>query len=451
MPDLGSVVRLFASATPAAPALGALIVASLLVSGRAASERTIAWIAQTALMASAIGSLSSFGLWALGGGVPFDLHLGRWFSAGEYGFDVVWRVDALSAPATVLVAVLVLATSRFSISYLHRERGFQRFFLLVLLFGTGMQLLVLAGSYDLLLAGWEVVGLTSVLLVGFFHERTGPVRAATRVLVTYRLCDVGFLFAVVLLHHAAHTTLFAEIFGRSAPALPATAAALGLLVAAMGKSAQVPVGGWLPRAMEGPTASSAVFYGGLSVHAGVFLLLRSWPLLEAAPIARVLLVIVGLTTAVTASASSHASADAKSALAYATIAQVGLMFVWCGLGWTSVALVHVLLHALLRYYQFLRTPSVLEDALARRAALGMTAPDEAAQRWEGMTAATRRMVYRLAVERWELEAALDRWVVRPLVRVASALDRFERRAEDIIEHPAERERERETRTVEVRS
>lgn len=430
------LARILASVTPAAPLLGAAIVAASMMRRAPLGEQVIAWIASAALWVSALGSVSGLALWLAGGGEAIDLHLGRWFSAGEYGFDVVLRLDWLSALATALVALLLLATCRFSISYLHRERGFSRFFMLMLLFAAGIQLLVLSGSYDLLFAGWEVVGLTSVLLVGFFQERVGPIRAATRVLVTYRACDIGFLFAVVLLHHAAHTTLFGSIFGPDAPALPATAAALGLLFAAMGKSAQVPVGGWLPRAMEGPTASSAVFYGGLSVHAGVFLVLRSWPLFEEAPLARAALVIVGATTAIMAAASSQVSADAKSALSYATISQVGLMFVECGVGLTSLALAHALLHATLRYYQFLRTPSVLQDALERRAALGMTAPDEAAQRWEGYGSGTRRLIYRLAVERFELEAALDRWLVRPLVGLASWLDALERRGEAIVERPA---------------
>lgn len=431
------IARVLAAATPAAPTLGALAVAALMMRRTPVGERVVVRIASVATGLSAIGSVAGLGLWIAGGLAPLDLHLGRWFATGEHGFDIVLRLDALSALTTTLVSVLLLATCRFSFTYLHREPGFSRFFMLVLLFGAGIQLLVLAGSYDLLFAGWEIVGLTSVLLVAFFHERRGPIRAAVRVLVTYRICDIGFLFAVVLLHHAAHTTSFSRLFGPEAHALPATAAALGLLFAAMGKSAQVPVGGWLPRAMEGPTASSAVFYGGLSVHAGVFLLIRSWPLFEQAPIARAVLVVVGATTAMMAAASSQASADAKSALAYATISQVGLMFVECGAGFPELALAHALLHATLRYYQFLRTPSVLQDALERRAALGMTAPDEAAQRWEGFAAGTRRLVYRLAVERFELEAALDRWLVRPLVALASSLDALERRAERAVEGDGE--------------
>ncbi len=306
----------------------------------------------------------------------------------------------------------------------------------MLTFGAGMLLLVLGGRFELLYAGWEVVGMTSVLLVAFFQERLGPVRAAIRLLVTYRVCDVGLVLAAVWLHVTVHTTAFAALgpiaagAGMEAPggyALPATAVALGLLVAAMGKSAQFPVGGWLPRAMEGPTASSAVFYGGLSVHAGVYLLLRAAPIVDASPTARVLLVVVGAVTATMGALSGQVSADAKSGLAYATVSQVGLMFVECGLGLHTVALVHLLAHATLRYYQFLRTPSALQDALQRRAAIGMTAPDEVAARWEGLGVGMRRFAYRLALERFEVEAALERWLVRPVLAAASWLDALEQR------------------------
>src|SRR4029079_18170497 len=214
------------------------------------------------------------------------------------------------------------------------------------------------GSFDLLFAGWELVGISSVLLVAFFHERVGPVRAAIRPLVTYRLCDVGLVLAAVLLHQSLHTTVFVDVFraqqehasGTSLSTgyvAPATWVALALLVAAMGKSAQFPVGGWLPRAMEGPTASSAIFYGGLSVHAGVFLLIRSAPLYAHEPIAAGAIILVGAVTAGIATLSGQVSPDAKSALSYATIAQVGLMFVECGLGFHGIALVHLSAHAVL--------------------------------------------------------------------------------------------------------
>jgi NADH-quinone oxidoreductase subunit L len=227
-------------------------------------------------------------------------------------------------------------------------------------------------------------------------------------------------------HHRVHRRRRAR--QADAPAgLPALAVGVALVFAAMGKSAQFPVGGWLPRAMEGPTASSAVFYGSLSVHAGVFLLLRAAPLIEQSPVARVMLIVVGGVTAVISGLSSQVSADAKSAVCYATAGQVGLMFVACGLGFYTLATLHLIAHATLRYYQFLRTPSVLQDALGRRAALGRTEQDEVAARWENVRLHKRRWVYRLALERFAVETALDRWLTRPIMALARGLDRLERR------------------------
>jgi NADH-quinone oxidoreductase subunit L len=421
-----------AAAGPAWPAAGAVVVGAAITARPGVSERLVAGVATASLLASMASSLAAAAAWASSGWAPVDVRLGRWFSAGDYGFELVFLLDGPSVTMTLLVSLLLLATCKFSRGYLHREPGFGRFFALVLAFAAGAQLLVLAGSLDLLFAGWELVGITSVLLVGFFQERREPVRAAIRVLVTYRLCDVGLLLAAVLLHQEAHTTVFLDLFRHQSQhppgALPAALVGLALLLAAMGKSAQFPVGGWLPRAMEGPTASSAVFYGSISVHAGVFLLIRCFPLIEASPLARLALIAVGGVTAVMAGLSGKVSPDAKASLAYATISQVGLMFVECGLGLPGLALAHLCAHAVLRYYQFLRTPSTLQDALARRAALGLTSADEAAAAWEMQGLHHRRFLYRLALERFEVEAALERWVVRPALGLSTWLDRLDTRA-----------------------
>ena len=427
--ELKTVVGHIAAAAPAWPALGALLISALALRGRHLSEQAIVVIAQAALWGAffcvVVGSVGY-----LLHGAPLDVRLGHFYKAGDYGFELVFLYDGLSAPVALLAALLLLATSRFSVHYLHREPGFLRFFLLMLTFGAGILLLVLGGTYDLLLAGWEIVGLTSVLLVGFFHERAGPARASLRVLVTYRICDIGLLLAAVSLHLSLHTTVFVELASRlrAPPAdFPALAVGLLLLFAAMGKSAQFPVGGWLPRAMEGPTASSAVFYGGLSVHAGIYLLIRSAPILSQSPLVGLALVAVGTVTAVMATLSGHVSADAKTGIAYATISQVALMVVECGLGLYRVATLHLLAHALLRYYQFLRAPSALQDALARRAALGGVAGSHNAPRWRQLPVDLRRFLYRLAVERFEVEAALDRWGTRPVLALSRWLSELEAR------------------------
>jgi len=407
MPDL-DLLCMFVALTPVWPMLGAVVIALLMLPRGRPSERLVALVGRVMLVASLLGALAGVALRFVSG--PVDYRLGDWYHAADESFPLVFLFDGLSASVSLLIAVLLLTTASFSRQYLHREPGFIRFFLLMLVFGAGMHLLVLAGSVELLFIG--------------------PVQAAIRVLVTYRLCDIGLLLCGVFLHQWLHTTVWVDSFRGAATesaGLSATAVALGLVFAAMGKSAQFPVGGWLPRAMEGPTASSAVFYGSLSVHAGVYLLLRAAPLIEHSLAARIALVIVGTVTAVMAALSSQVSADAKSAVAYATASQVGLMFVACGLGFYTLATVHLIAHATLRYYQFLRTPSALQDALARRAALGRTEQDEAAALWEGVGLRRRRFIYRLALERFAVETALDRWVTRPIMSLSRWLDGLEHR------------------------
>src|SRR6185312_16672251 len=177
----------------------------------------------------------------------------------------------------------------FSLRYMHREPGFQRYFVQFAMFTLGITLVALAGSVEVLFAGWELLGLSSVLLVGFFHERPAPLGNAMRVFAVYRVSDAAMLSAAVLLHHWAGSGSLSLVFsGTSTIAIGherSLAIVLLLLVAVAGKSALLPFSGWLPRAMEGPTPSRAVYYGSLSIHAGCFLLLRAGPLLEHAPAA----------------------------------------------------------------------------------------------------------------------------------------------------------------------
>jgi hypothetical protein len=245
---------------------------------------------------------------------------------------------------------------------------------------------------------------------------------------------MGLLMGAVLLHHFAGTAEWAEALGARAwpgPAValavgPATALGLCLMVAAMGKSAQLPFSNWLPRAMEGPTPSSALFYGALSVHAGVYLLLRAAPLLQRSAVASGALVVVGLLTAVHATLVWRVQTDVKSSLAYGVLTQVGLMFAEVGLGLYRLALVHLVAHACLRCLQLLRAPSMLREELARRAALREVKPPAVAVAHHVLPEGWRRRFYRLALERFSLEVMHERWAMGPLLRVGQWMDRMER-------------------------
>src|SRR5262249_7139569 len=200
--------------------------------------------------------------------------LGEWSAYREGGIAIEFLVDRLSLGFAALSAAIAGVVSAFSNRYLHREPGYNRYFALLAMFVTGMLLVSLAGNVSVLFIGWEFVGLSSALLVAFFHERPAPVSNALRVLSVYRISDAAMLSAAVLLRHVAGTDSLSLLFGgaRAAPTVgltgtSATFIAVLIIVAVAGKSALLPFSGWLPRAMEGPTPSSAVYYGSLSIHA----------------------------------------------------------------------------------------------------------------------------------------------------------------------------------------
>jgi NADH:ubiquinone oxidoreductase subunit 5 (subunit L)/multisubunit Na+/H+ antiporter MnhA subunit len=427
---LDSLFPWIVTAIPGAPAASFFGLAALWFFGPTPGERLVRTVVMGANVVSLLAAIAVGVIVGLGLHAPGTVHVGTWFDTGDYAFELGFHVDAVSIVITILVAFVRGLIAHFSTRYLHGQRGYARFFLLLALFATGMQLLVLGANIDQLFVGWELVGLSSALLVGYFHDRRTPVAAGLRVFITYRLCDLGLLVGAVLLHQAAGTSDLAlapegmRSHAHAGDAL-ATMIPLALLLAAMGKSAQFPVGGWLPRAMEGPTPSSALFYGALSVHAGVYLLLRAQPLFAASAVATVALIAIGATTAIHATLVERVQTDAKSALAYATMTQVGVMLVEIGFGLTTLALVHLVAHVLLRCHQLLRVPSAIRDAKALEAAGIAEDHDPALVRWLPRPMAT--WVYHQSLERFGLEAFFDRALVTPLLGLGLALDRAERR------------------------
>jgi NAD(P)H-quinone oxidoreductase subunit 5 len=205
-----------------------------------------------------------------------------------------------------------------------------------------------------------------------------------------------------------------------------------LILAAACKSALVPFSGWLPRAMEGPTPSSAVFYGALSVHLGAYLLLRVGPLLDASPALSATLVVLGLLTAVYAYVAASVQTDIKSALSFASLAQVGIIIAEIGLGWRFIPLVHILGHAFLRTLQFLRAPTLLQDYRHLENALGERLPRGAGIGARVFTPALRIRLYRFALERGYFDSILIEYIGKPFVRVFRWFDRAECRAIDTL-------------------
>ncbi|GAA3849010.1 hypothetical protein GCM10022243_13780 [Saccharothrix violaceirubra] len=395
-----------AALLPAAVFLG---LAAALWLGRRPSEDLVNRLVVGSAAATALAAALT-GLGVLSGG-PVTARLGTWFE----GFPLVLLGDGVSVPLAVLAALLCTLVGAFSRRYLHRDPGYARFHLLLALFLAGVELVVLAGTLDLLVVGWELTGLSSALLIAFFHRRRGPVAHGLRAFVTYRVCDVGVLGAALVVHHDG----------------PPLAAGLLLVFGSLGKAAQFPLGGWLPRAMEGPTPSSAIFYGAISVSLGPYLLLRTAPEWADVAAVPVVITVVGAVTAVYASLVGRAQTDIKSSLAFASMTQVGLVFVEIGLGWHVLALVHLLCHATMRSAQILRSPSLLHDHHHLEQSLGGPVPRTGRHLERLVPAPLRRRLYRFALERGHVDAVLVERVVGGLVRAVRRIgDADERLAVD---------------------
>ncbi len=422
------LLSLLAMLTLLLPAAGSLVMIFLSISGVKPSERWIAVVSGLSISLAAMSALLLAMLTMLHPSHEFDEVLWTMYQVGDYHLDVSVYVDPLSASLITLGAIVIPVLGRFSGRYLHREPGYLRFFVLVGVAATGFFWFVLGGSIDMAFFGWELLGLSSVLLVAFFWDRPETVVASARIFVTYRVADIALLMGVVLLHHEVGDSSWRTVLhigdpGHQLGEGAATVLGLAFLMAAIAKSAQAPVSAWILRAMEGPTPSSALFYGTLSIHAGVYLLLRVWPVLEDAPIARLAVIAVGLTTAITSSVASRVRADAKGALALATSAQTGLMLVEAGLGWIDLAMLHLLAHGLLRLGQFLRAPSWLQDAQARRKALGGGTYRSDFYVEKLLPFGLRAWLHAAALSRFGFDGIVDRFFVRPLAEIAHLVSR----------------------------
>jgi NADH-quinone oxidoreductase subunit L len=424
------------------PALAVLLLGARAWLYRAWSERATVGIVGAAFSAS-VGACAIAVAWLQASdGTEVRVPIGSWFSVGHYSFDWSLIADRLSIPFATFSAVLLGLVASFSRRYLHREPGFARFYLLLAVFGAAVQFVVLAGSLDLAFLGWELVGLTSALLIAFFHERRGPVRHGLRAFVTYRLCDIGLLGAAVALHMMVGTSDVgppgaAPWAGFVVPPSWAGATIVGLLVlwASMGKAAQLPLSGWLPRAMEGPTPSSAVFYGALSIHLGPYLLLRAEPILRTSGLAAGAVVAVGALTAVHATFVGRTQSDIKSALAYASMTQVGLIYVEIGLGLSYLAVAHIVGHAAIRTLQILRSPSLLHDHHHLEQAMGRQIPRTGGHLERLVPSSLQPWLYRVALERGGFDTLLKDWIVGRVVRAICRLDRLDRTWVDYLTRP----------------
>jgi len=434
------------------PALLLAILGVTALVSRPLSELTIARLTQVSVVGGLLCAVAVLVLMLVTGKRNVPIEVGDWvvLHAEDFHFHLKFVFDRLSVPFTILSFVLIGTIGAFANQYLHRESGYGRFFLLFAIFLVGMMCASLAGTIEVLFLGWELVGLSSALLVAYFHERPSPVLNGQRVWSVYRVADAAFLIAALTLHHLTSGGDFSKLMGsepwpHGVAAMTSSEAlfvGLLLLIAAAGKSALVPFSGWLPRAMEGPTPSSAVFYGALSVHLGAFLLLRVEPVLAASTLLRCVVVALGIISAIYGTLVGRVQSDVKTALAFASLTQVGIITAEIGLGWSYVALIHIIGHACLRTLQLVRAPTLLHDYHMLENAIGDHLQNEPSA-WERLIPERVRLtVYRLSLERGYLDSLIDEYIARPFMRVFLWCDSMERRWTDFLSQTQSRESDR---------
>ncbi|HZZ80749.1 MAG TPA: proton-conducting transporter membrane subunit [Gemmataceae bacterium] len=430
------------------PALLLAVLGSSSMIDRPLPERNINGLARLTMVTGLLAALGVLMAMLIEGTRLVTVLSAEWIRLPHYHFVLKFVFDRLSVPLVILTFLLCGVIVSFATRYMHRERGYNRFFTLFAIFIVGMVTACLAGTIETLFVGWELVGLSSALLVAFLQERPAPVRSGLHIWIIYRVSDAALLLAAILMHHMLGEGDFGRLLATNslhpwpegatvATAVQALVIGLLLVIAAAGKSALVPFSGWLPRAMEGPTPSSAVFYGALSVHLGAFLLLRMNPLLVASHALALLVIVLGLVTAIYAHLVGSVQTDIKSVLSFASLTQVGLIVAEIGLGaWIPalwyVALAHLLGHACVRTLQFVRAPMLLQDYRRLEGAIGgrLRRPD--ARYLHLLPVRFRSWIYIFALERGYLDSILMEFVVAPFVNLFRGFDKIERQWGDFL-------------------
>jgi NADH-quinone oxidoreductase subunit L len=343
-----------------APLAGAFAIT---VMGDSIGRRTAGWIATLAVFAGFGGALVAFaGL--LGHGEEEREYLSTawtWLDAGGFEVGLSLILDPLSATMMLVVTGVGGLIVLYSVGYMDGDDEERRFFAYMALFVFAMLLLVQAGNFLLLLAGWGLVGLASYLLIGFWHERPEAVAAAKKAFVMNAFGDATMALAFFVIIWQTGSLGFAEAFAGTEE-MSSTAlnlVALGLLGGAVAKSAQLPLHTWLPDAMEGPTPVSALIHAATMVTAGVYLICRAHPIFEAAPAIHDLAAGIGALTLVVAGLVALVQTDIKRVIAYSTMSQIGYMFLGAGVGAYGFAMFHLVTHAFFKALLFMAAGVVI--------------------------------------------------------------------------------------------
>ncbi len=315
----------------------------------------LSWLAAMIVVVPALGHAEPFGE----RGLSFTLY--TWIPAGKFVVDVGFHVDALTACLLIVVTTIGMLVHVYSVGYMAHDPGTWRFFAYLNLFMFSMLLLVLADNFLVIFVAWELVGLCSYLLIGFWYRKRSAALASKKAFIVNRVGDVGFALGIMLIFVSLGTLNVQEVIDRIGELDQLTIVAIALLVfcGAVGKSAQFPLHVWLPDAMEGPTPVSALIHAATMVNAGVYLVARTNPIFAHAQDAMLVVAAIGIFTAILAASIAFTQTDIKRVLAYSTLSQLGYMFAALGVGAWIAAIFHLMAHGFFKGLLFLDSGSVI--------------------------------------------------------------------------------------------
>jgi NADH-quinone oxidoreductase subunit L len=377
------------------------------------SEKAIGAIVRFAKVFNIFIAVLFAGWWMLNGFKPVDYKLATLYQTEHFVFAIHLFYDEVTVVFSIVGALLFFLVATFSKYYMHRDEGFKRFFNTILLFATAYNFIILAGNFETLFIGWEIKGICSFILIAFYRNRYLPVKNAFKAVSNYRISDVALMLAMWMMHHLTHQNItFAQLGEAKEMAVATAQTGMAVFIVCMIilpatiKSAQFPFTSWLPRAMEGPTASSAIFYGSVSVHIGVFLLLRTHPFWEDMWWAKITIIVIGALTAIIATLIARVQPTVKTQIAYSSAAQIGLMFIEVALGFHWLVLVHFAGNAFLRTYQLLVSPSVL-NYLVHHQIFHYVLPTQKT------ISKLKASFYMLSIKEWNLDTIMFTYVWSP--------------------------------------
>lgn len=395
-------------------------------------ERSISFIVQGITVLYIIAAIALVVGWVANDFEPVSEKLVTLYTTAGFAFVIQFYYDHVTAVYSVVGALVFFLVATFSRYYMHRDEGFKRFFNTLLLFLTGYNIIIFGGNFETLFVGWEIIGLSSFLLIAFYRNRYLPVKNGLKTLSIYRVSDIALILAMWMMHHLTHQNIsFTQLAEAKTMAVQlqhgemATFIAIMIVLAAVAKSAQLPFTSWLPRAMEGPTSSSAIFYGSLSIHIGVFLLLRTYPFWQDMLGIKIAIIIIGALTGIVATFIARVQPTVKTQIAYSSAAQIGIMFIEVALGFHALALIHFAGNAFLRTYQLLVSPSVLNYLVHHQYFHYKPHSATGTNKWVNT-------IYMLGVKEWNIDSFLYRYFWKPFKAVGKSFNFLETTAGKIV-------------------